>query len=54
VLPSLRFKEDQGATKNVLITPSLGFGLTYFYKQFAVQLPFYIMAILQQQTGNGR
>jgi hypothetical protein len=41
VLPSLRFKEDQGATKNALITPSLGFGLTYFYKKFAFQLPFY-------------
>jgi hypothetical protein len=41
VLPSLRFKEDNGTTKNALVTPSLGIGMTYTYKSIAVQIPFY-------------
>jgi hypothetical protein len=41
VLPSLRFKEDNGTTKNSLVTPSLGLGITYTYKSIAVQIPFY-------------
>ncbi len=41
VLPSLRFKEDNGITKNALVTPSLGIGMTYTYKSIAVQIPFY-------------
>jgi hypothetical protein len=41
VLPSLRFKEDNGTTKNSLVTPSLGLGMTYTYKSIAVQIPFY-------------
>ena len=44
VLPGLRIKEDKvaaGATKNALLTPSLGFGLTAVFKHIALQLPFY-------------
>lgn len=41
VLPSLRYKEDYGITKNSLVTPSLGLGITYTYKSIAVQIPFY-------------
>ncbi len=41
VLPSLRYKEDNGITKNSLVTPSLGLGITYTYKSMAVQIPFY-------------
>ena len=41
VLPTLRFKKDSGITKNSLITPSLGVGITYTYKFIAIQIPFY-------------
>jgi hypothetical protein len=41
VLPSIRYKEDNGLTKNSLVTPSLGLGITYTYKSIAVQIPFY-------------
>jgi hypothetical protein len=41
MLPSLRMKEDSGNTKNSLIIPSLGIGITYTYKLMAVQIPFY-------------
>ncbi|WP_442590960.1 hypothetical protein ACSBL2_06985 [Pedobacter sp. AW31-3R] len=44
LLPGLRIKEDKGtagSTKNSVLTPSLGFGLTASYKHLAVQLPFY-------------
>ena len=41
MLPSLRFKNDQGETQNSFITPNLGVGLTYSYKLFTLQLPFY-------------
>ena len=41
ILPSVRFKEDNGITKNALVTPSLGIGITYTYKLLAVQIPFY-------------
>jgi hypothetical protein len=44
MLPSLKIKEDQvpeGAKKNSIVIPSLGFGLTYLYKHLAVQVPFY-------------
>ncbi|RYY34802.1 MAG: hypothetical protein EOP46_12225 [Sphingobacteriaceae bacterium] len=40
--PSLKFKEDKvtgSATKNSVVTPSLGFGLTLAYKHLAFQLP---------------
>jgi hypothetical protein len=33
MLPSLRFKEDKGTTKNFPVTPNLGGGITYIYKK---------------------
>lgn len=44
MLPSLRFKEDKAAVKNAFVTPTLGMGITYSYKKFAVQVPFYYNA----------
>lgn len=44
LLPSLRFKEETvaaGATKNSLVTPTLGFGLTAVLNHLAVQVPLY-------------
>ena len=44
LLPSLRIKEDKvaaGATKNSLLTPNLGFGLTAAYNHIAFQVPLY-------------
>jgi len=44
LLPSLRIKEDKvtpGTTKNSLVTPNLGFGLTAVIHHLAIQLPFY-------------
>jgi hypothetical protein len=41
MLPSLRIKRDTGATTNSLITPTLGFGITYCYRAFAFQIPCY-------------
>ncbi len=41
MLPSLRFKEDEGMTKNSFVSPALGLGVTYTYKFFAIQLPLY-------------
>jgi hypothetical protein len=52
VLPSLRFKEDNGITKNSLVTPSLGIGFTYNYKSFAIQMPLYYNAKTNTQNGS--
>lgn len=41
MLPSLRFKEDNNTPKNSLITPNLGGGVTYTYKNIAFQIPLY-------------
>ena len=41
MLPSLRFKEDKGITKNSFIFPSLGLGITYSYKYLALQVPIF-------------
>ncbi len=44
MLPSLRIKEDKvatGATKNALVTPNLGLGLTAVFKHVALQVPIY-------------
>ena len=42
MLPSLRFKQDESKpTKNSLVTPNLGVGLTYCYNHFAIQVPLY-------------
>lgn len=43
VLPSMRIKEDNSTTvaKNSVVTPTLGFGLTFAYKHLALQVPFF-------------
>lgn len=41
MLPSLRFKVDKGSPKNTSIFPSLGFGFSYNFKLWSVQLPLY-------------
>jgi hypothetical protein len=51
MLPSLRFKEDKGATTNSFITPNLGIGLTYTYRYFALQVPFYYTAKTASKNG---
>jgi hypothetical protein len=52
MLPSLRFKKDTGTIKNSLVTPSLGFGITYTYKWLAFQVPLYYTT--KTSTSNGR
>ncbi|MGL2965293.1 hypothetical protein [Flavobacterium sp. XGLA_31] len=51
MLPSLRFKEDKGTTKNAFVTPTLGMGLTYSYKAWAFQIPLYYNAKTATQDG---
>ncbi|WP_211231602.1 hypothetical protein [Eisenibacter elegans] len=51
MLPSLRFKEDQGDTRNAFVTPTLGFGLTYAYKHLVFQLPLYYNPKTSTQNG---
>ncbi len=54
LLPGLRIKEDRqvmGATKNAMITPSLGFGITAAYRHLALQLPFYYNAKTNLKDG---
>lgn len=51
MLPSLRIKEDHGTTKNSVVTPTLGAGLTYSHKMIAIQLPLYYNA--KTSTANG-
>ena len=54
LLPSLRIKEDKvatGATKNSLITPSLGLGLTAVFNHIALQLPLYYNAKTSVKNG---
>ena len=41
MLPSLRIKQDLGSTTNSLVTPTLGFGITYCYRALAIQIPCY-------------
>jgi len=52
MLPSLRFKEDNGTPKNSFVTPNLGIGFTYSYKIWAIQIPLYYNA--KTATDNGR
>lgn len=55
VLPSLRIKEDKvatGATKNSVITPTLGVGITFAYKHLVVQVPLYYNA--KSSTADGK
>lgn len=51
MLPSVRFKEDKGVTKNSFVFPTLGFGFTYSYKALAFQLPFYYNAKTATEDG---
>lgn len=54
LLPSLRIKEDKvapGATKNSIVTPNLGFGLTAVIHHFALQLPLYYNAKTAAKDG---
>ena len=54
LLPSLRIKEDKvaaGATKNSILTPNLGFGLTAAFGHLAVQVPFYYNAKTAVKNG---
>ena len=51
MLPSLRFRKDQGETTNSFVTPNLGAGLTYSYKIWAIQIPFYYNAKTETQNG---
>jgi hypothetical protein len=41
MLPSLRIKQDSGSTSNSIVTPTLGFGITYCYRAMAIQIPCY-------------
>jgi hypothetical protein len=41
MLPSLRIKQDSGATTNSVITPTLGIGITYCYRSMVFQIPCY-------------
>ncbi|GEJ47542.1 hypothetical protein [Chryseobacterium sp. ON_d1] len=53
MLPSLRIKEDHSSsTRNSLIMPTLGAGLTMVYKKIAVQIPAYYNAKTADQNGS--
>ena len=52
MLPSLRFKVDNDAPKNALVYPNLGFGFTYSYKYFSLQLPLYYNAKTATEDGS--
>jgi hypothetical protein len=52
MLPSLRIKEDRSAaTKNSIIMPTLGAGLTAIYKKMALQVPVYYNTKTATQNG---
>lgn len=45
MLPSIRIKEDKsGSTKNSIVTPNLGLGITVACKKLALQIPLYYNA----------
>ena len=53
LLPSLKIKEDQStATKNAIITPTLGFGLTALYRHLALQLPVFYTTKTNSKNGS--
>ena len=52
MLPSLRFKKDDGVTKNSLVTPNLGLGITYSYKIWSFQLPLYYNSKTDEEDGS--
>ncbi|GAA4306353.1 hypothetical protein [Compostibacter hankyongensis] len=54
MLPSLRIKEDEVAKdqpKNASVTPTLGAGLTFSCRHFALQLPLYYNAKTAASNG---
>ncbi|MCH7398565.1 hypothetical protein MM236_11215 [Belliella sp. DSM 107340] len=51
MLPSLRFKKDTSTPRNSFVTPNLGVGLTYSYKNLAMQIPFYYNSKTSTQNG---
>lgn len=53
MLPSLRIKEDKSSgTKNNMITPNLGIGLTAVYKKMALQIPMYYNSKTAAENGS--
>ncbi|KFC23018.1 hypothetical protein [Chryseobacterium sp. FH1] len=53
MLPSIRIKEDRSeTTKNSILTPTLGMGITVAYRKLALQIPFYYNA--KTATENGK
>ena len=52
MLPSIRIKEDKSnSTKNSIITPNLGMGITVAYKKLALQIPLYYNAKTSAEDG---
>jgi hypothetical protein len=51
MFPSLRFKEDNGTPKNSFVTPGLGIGFTYMFKNLALQIPFYFNSKTAKENG---
>jgi len=52
MLPSIRIKEDRSnSTKNSIITPNLGMGITVAYKKLALQIPLYYNAKTSAEDG---
>ncbi|MGA0303432.1 MAG: hypothetical protein ACO3K3_05175 [Schleiferiaceae bacterium] len=51
MLPSLRIKQDNGATQHSLITPNLGIGITYEYNGWAFQVPLYYNPKTTEENG---
>ena len=41
MLPSIRMKKDTNAVRNSFFLPTLGFGLTYSYSNWTIQIPCY-------------
>ncbi|MCD9853132.1 hypothetical protein LUD75_00320 [Epilithonimonas sp. JDS] len=53
MLPSVRIKEDNSSTtKNSIVTPNLGMGITVAYKKLAIQIPLYYNA--KTATADGK
>ncbi len=51
MMPSLRFKKEDGTTQNSFVTPALGCGITYCYKYLAFQIPLYYTPKSSIQNG---
>ena len=44
MLPSLRFRKDEGSPRQASVTPTLGFGPTIIYRKLALKFPLYYNA----------